>query len=305
MRSKGYLKAAVAVVFTVLAGAASAGPALTLVGPISGNTVGPQSASNPCIIAATNCQQPSGFGYNNFTSNGSTSSYNMYSTTPTATVADGVQGTPYTVGQLAGVIGNKFDVAIDINTAAGLESLLTFEVIVNGSVWQTYSGPTLVGNALNNGNGYADFYLTRVDLSSFADNATVLFHASWNNASDGGESFFLVNGENRRPPQEALFLFVPKAHRGGCGGTWRLARVLERFSPLQSAYVRCKNPVPASCVFGSAPLRVHICTDATHRRSRRLKRRITRPRLGEGPRRGPRARPERGHEETEAWRMIS
>jgi hypothetical protein len=37
-----------------LAGTASAVPMpLTLTGPIVGNTVGPQSTSNPCIIAGT------------------------------------------------------------------------------------------------------------------------------------------------------------------------------------------------------------------------------------------------------------
>src|SRR5262245_4406410 len=83
---------------------------LTLVGPIVGNTVGPQSASNPCVIAATNCSQPAGFGFNNFTSSGAISSYNMYSTTPTATVPDGVQGTPYTVGQLVAAGLTSFNV---------------------------------------------------------------------------------------------------------------------------------------------------------------------------------------------------
>ena len=52
-----------------LTGAASAVP-LTLTGPIQGNTVGPQSSSAPCVIAATQCQQPAGFGFNNFTSIG-------------------------------------------------------------------------------------------------------------------------------------------------------------------------------------------------------------------------------------------
>ena len=113
-----------------LTGAASAIP-LTLTGPIAGNTVGPQSTSNPCIIAATQCQQPAGFGFNNFTQSGAISSYNMFSTTPTANVADGVQGTPYTVAQLTGAVGTAFNVAIDVNTtgAAG-ETLQLFEVIV-------------------------------------------------------------------------------------------------------------------------------------------------------------------------------
>jgi len=109
-----------------LTAAASAAP-LTLDGPLIGHTFGPQSASNPCIIAGTQCQQPAGFGFNNFTSSGAISSYNMFSTTPTANVPDGVQGTPYTVAQLTGAVGTSFNIAIDVNTtnAAG-ETLQLF-----------------------------------------------------------------------------------------------------------------------------------------------------------------------------------
>jgi hypothetical protein len=176
-----------------LAGAASAVP-LTLTGPIQGNTLGPQSTSNPCIIAATQCQQPAGFGFNNFTSSGAISSYNMFSTTPTATVADGVQGTPYTVAQIDAATNNlPFVVAIDVNTTgAASETLQLFEVIVNGVVLYNFVGPTVIGGVANNGNGFGDWSLGVIDLSGFADTATVLFHAVWNGASDGGESFFIV-----------------------------------------------------------------------------------------------------------------
>src|SRR5437016_8738471 len=109
------ISTAAAAAMFAMTGTASAAILLTLNGPITGNTVGPQSTSNPCIIAGTQCQQPAGFGFNNFTASGSISSYNMYSTTPTATVADGVQGTPYTVAQLTGVVGTSFVVAIDVN----------------------------------------------------------------------------------------------------------------------------------------------------------------------------------------------
>jgi hypothetical protein len=67
---------------------------LTLVGPISGNTDGSQSANNPCIIAGTQCQQPGVFGFNNFVQGGNQTAFNLYSTTPTATLADGVLGNP-------------------------------------------------------------------------------------------------------------------------------------------------------------------------------------------------------------------
>jgi hypothetical protein len=125
----------------------------------------------------------------------------MYSTTPTATVADGVQGTPYTVAQIEGVVGSTFVVAIDVNTtAAAGETLQLFEVIINGAVVYNYVGPTVIGAVSNNGNGFGDWSLGIIDLSSFADNATVLFHAVWNNASDGGESFFLVSASAPPPP---------------------------------------------------------------------------------------------------------
>jgi hypothetical protein len=182
-----------------LPGTATAIP-LTLTGPIQGNTVGPQSASAPCVIAATQCQQPAGFGFNNFTSTGAISSYNMYSTTPTANVADGVQGTPYTVAQLTAAGLTSFNIAIDVNTtsAAG-ETLQLFEVIINGAVAYNYVGPTVIGGVANNGNGFGDWTLGLVSLAGLNPTDTVLFHAIWTNASDGGESFFLVAATG--PPQ--------------------------------------------------------------------------------------------------------
>jgi len=144
-------------------------------------SVGPQSTSNPCIIAATQCQQPAGLSFTNFVASGNISLYNE--TSPT-----------YTVSQLESFGLESFNIAIDVNTtqAAG-ERLLTFEVLVNGNVEYLYNGPTNIGQISNNGNGYADWTLRTVDLSGFASDATVMFHALWDNASDGGESFFLVS----------------------------------------------------------------------------------------------------------------
>src|SRR5262249_55278901 len=162
--------AATAATLALTATASAATIPLTLVGPIQGNTVGPQSTSNPCIICATQAQQPAGFGFNNFTSSGAISSYNMFSTTPTATVPDGVQGTPYTVAQLIGAVGTSFDVAIDVNTtqAAG-ETLQLFEVLdlskpAADQVLYSFVGPAPIGNIANNGNGFADWTLNTVSL---------------------------------------------------------------------------------------------------------------------------------------------
>src|SRR5262245_37240630 len=176
-----------------LTGAASA-VALTLLPgagtPFTTNVEGPQSTANPCIIAGTQCQQPAGFGFNNFVNAGNISSFNMFSTTPTATVADGVQGTPYTGAQLNAVAPLGFDVAIDVNsTSAAGETLQLFQVIVNGVVRDQFTGPAAIPPG-NNGNGFGDYLLATV--APFAATDSVLFHAVWNGASDGAESFFII-----------------------------------------------------------------------------------------------------------------
>ena len=193
MRNKSRLAGLAVAMTFAWAGTASAATALNLT-PITDNSVGPQSTSAPCIIAGTNCSNPAGFGFNDFSANGSLASYNMYSTTPTATVADSVLGTPYTVAQITGVVGTSFLVAIDVNTtsAAG-ETLNLFEVIVNGSVLYNFTTPTLIGGVANNGNGFGDWTLGNISLAGLAPTDQVLFHANWSGASDGAESFFLFS----------------------------------------------------------------------------------------------------------------
>jgi len=182
-----------------LAGVAGAADNLTLTGPIAGNTIGPQSTSAPCVIAGTQCQNPAGFGFNNFDATGNVTSYNMYSTTPTATLADSQVGNPYLASQITGIVGNTFNVAIDVNTAQNGETLQSFEVIIGGAVVYNFSTPTLIGNISNNGNGFGDWTLGTIDLSSYAANTTVLFHAVWTGASDGAESYFLVSAGGGPP----------------------------------------------------------------------------------------------------------
>src|SRR5262245_33470430 len=125
-----------------LTGTASAVATLTLNQEAKG-AVGPQSTSNPCIIAATNCQQPAGFAFDNYTQKGSLPAYNE--TSPS-----------YTVGFLESFVGAFFNVAIDVNTASGLENLQSFTVFVNGTAEFALSPVNqLIGSVSNNGNGFA------------------------------------------------------------------------------------------------------------------------------------------------------
>src|SRR5262245_38730036 len=137
----------------LLAGASVANAApitLTLVAQPA-HTIGPQSTSAPCIIAGTNCKNPSDFPFNNFQQGGNISSYDEDSPT-------------YTVDQFPFL---NFDVAIDVNTssAAG-ETLQSFTVSVDADGANgpggfediyVYTGPTLIGNGSSHGNGFADW----------------------------------------------------------------------------------------------------------------------------------------------------
>ena len=228
LRKLALLPAAVAMTFA-WAGAASAATALTLTGPILGNTVGPQSESNPCIIAGTHCSQPATFGYNNFTQTGNITAYDMWSTTPTAQVDDGVQGNPYTVGQLTGVAGSSFVVAIDVNTTSEAgETLQLFEVwdTTTNTLLYNYLGPTNIAGIANNGNGYGDWTLGTISLAGLNSTDGILFHAIWTGASDGAESFFIVGTPAIPEPETyammlaglGLLGFVARRRRQGLGG---------------------------------------------------------------------------------------
>jgi hypothetical protein len=179
---------------------------------VIGNTLGPQSTQNPCIIAATQCQQPAAFGFNNYTQSGAIASYNMFSTTPTANVADGVQGTPYTVAQLTSAVGTSFNIGIDVNTtsAAG-ETLTLFEVInvtAGNTVLYNFVGSANIGAADNNGNGFADWQLSTVSLAGLPGTTQILFHAVWNGSTDGGEHFFIVPASTPTVPEPASLLLL-------------------------------------------------------------------------------------------------
>lgn len=61
-----------------------------------------------------------------------------------------------------------------------------------GTTLAHYTGSANIGNVNNNGNGFGDYSLNTVDLTGLASTDGILFHAVWDHAVDGGESFFLV-----------------------------------------------------------------------------------------------------------------
>jgi hypothetical protein len=155
-------------------------------------TVGPQSDSAPCIIAGTHCQNPANFPYTDFVQAGNISAYDEDSPI-------------YTVDQFPFL---SFAVAIDVNTTQEQgETLQLFDVFVDadgaggpGGFAHIYNftGPSIIGTVASNGNGYGDWTLEEIDLTSYASNALVYFNAVWDGSSSGAESYFIVEREG--PP---------------------------------------------------------------------------------------------------------
>jgi hypothetical protein len=214
------------------------------IGVLSDAQVVPQSASDPCIICATTqAHNPVGFGYNNFDSTGNDTSFNLFSSNITGAFANGddVTVTPYTGGQLRNFLQSVFDVtltfgvAVDINTANGsangnMETLTEFRLIdldnAPGSrIIFDLTGPIVLPN-IRNGNGSADYLITGFDLSSVGVGDRLLFQASWDHATDGGESFYIVPIVQQIdvPEPGSLWMLGSMLSIGGIAGWWQRRR---------------------------------------------------------------------------------
>jgi len=210
------LLAAVLLAGTALIAPASAAPVNNLTIGALPNPV-PQSQSNPCIICGTSAggNQPANFGYNDFTSSGNLTSFNMFSTNIIGGGAlannDEVDAIPYTGALLSAFAnaGGAFGVAIDINTAKGEETLTAFQLIdldlpIGDRVIFSFLGSLALPD-IHNGNGKGDYLITGFNLAPYIGDHFI-FRAAWEGASDGAESFYIVPlAAVPIPPALALF----------------------------------------------------------------------------------------------------
>lgn len=171
--------------------------------PVTAPPLYQQTTNNPCVIGESSCKQPAGFAETDLPA-GSTSSYDALSPV-------------YTVGQIEAIVGDSFMIGVDINQANEVQTLSLFEMLINGSVVDTYSStpafavpPTTGGG---NGNGWADYTLNNfASLASYSSTATVQFHVVMPLVNDGAEQYFLISngggGGTLGDTPEPLSLFL-------------------------------------------------------------------------------------------------
>jgi len=197
-RSWRWLRSLVCLLAMVACQQARAVPITLDLAPAGADSIGPQGASSPCVIAGTRCQNPAGFGYTNYTQGGNISSFDESSPVYT------IDAMPF----------RAFDVGIDVNSARRGEILEFFRVLVDrdgagGGDFQTfyeYSGSGRIGSTASNGTGSADWVLGTVDLRSLGGSALVRFDARWSGASGGSESFFLSAADVTSVAEPATFV---------------------------------------------------------------------------------------------------
>jgi PEP-CTERM motif len=178
-----------------LSGAASAAPIALQLEPLPFHfDPGQQANITGCIIAGTTCaQQSPGFPYTNFTQGGAIHSYDELSPIYTATqLVQQVQGVAFNVGidvsinQGATETLRLFEV-LDLSKAPGSQVLYNFVGVADSNN---------IGTAAQPGNGFSDYRLFTVDLRGLGVgvNDNIQFHAVWDNANAGAESFFVFEG---------------------------------------------------------------------------------------------------------------
>ena len=138
-----------------------------------------QTVQNPCIFTNPSCQQPAGFTATEVPQGGGVDNWDLTVTYDGSELLDLLDGAELQLG-------------LDINQADDPQTLLGFEMYINGVLTDTYTGSTGNVPAGNNGNGYADYLLS--GFSTFDGDDTIMFRFVFDDANDGTENVFLITG---------------------------------------------------------------------------------------------------------------
>ena len=148
-----------------------------------------QTVQNPCIFTNPSCQQPAGFNSTPVPNGGNEDNWDLTVTYDGSDLLDLLNGGSLVLG-------------LDINqaTGAGPQTLLGFEMYIDGTLTDSYTGSTGNVGAGNNGNGYADYLLQ--GFSTFDADDEIMFRFIFDDANDGAENIFVIAGQPNCPDCE-------------------------------------------------------------------------------------------------------
>jgi PEP-CTERM motif len=136
---------------------------------------------NPCIFTNDACENknPVGFASTAVPNGGNINSYDLLSPV-------------YQTSQILGFIGTgDLFVGFDVNDTSGAQTLVDFEMLIDGVVVDSTVGTQLVPSTLN-GTGFADYLLE--GFSTLVTGHTVQFHFVMSGTNDGPENMFILGG---------------------------------------------------------------------------------------------------------------
>ncbi len=190
---KSFLSGLVLSIGVAISGSAGALVILTL--DNDGTPSFQQTFSNPCVIGNPSCNNPALFLN---TDGDEFNDINADDNDTIVTFAESIS--TYLVTQVVTLVGSTFSIGIDTNQAGKTDPddllvLTSFQILINGGLQFSYTGPTAIN--ITQGNGFSDALLFPVDLTPFLASLslatdTITFQTSYTNATDGPETFFLV-----------------------------------------------------------------------------------------------------------------
>jgi hypothetical protein len=180
----------------------------------AGSQLYQQGTNSPCVIGESSCNNPSGFTYTSGTGGGSITAYDL--TSPS-----------YSVSQLLALLNtNAFYVGLDVNQTSKPQTLINFDVTLNGSTLLYSLTASQSVPSISNGNGYADYLLggsngVPFSLAGLNANDLISFRAKVDPANDGGEQFFLIAAQTPTAVPEPASLALLGSGLVGAGGFLR------------------------------------------------------------------------------------
>jgi len=175
------LGAAVVVVLSMMVVAPMTASAAIITLAAQNDKIYQNGLQNPCIFTNEACdnKNPVGFASTAVPNGGNETDYDLLSPI-------------YQTSQILGFIGTgDLFVGFDVNDTSKDQTLVAFEMLIDGVVVDSTVGTQLVPSTLN-GTGYADYLLQ--GFSTLVTGHTVQFHFVMSGVNDGAENLFILGG---------------------------------------------------------------------------------------------------------------